>query len=151
MMGCPPYLSIGRRRTLVVRTVSLVCAAIADFFIFFVTNALACIFNDRQAACVVIRCRLNNEVEMVLRSALSAGLGPLYNRAGGIWSKGLSSESYATVVDFINSGLDTTELGLVASISMPYIWAFFLMLLGLAEVSPANFPGTPNGGGVEVG
>ena len=99
----------------------------------------------------MIRCRLNNEVETVLRSALSAELGPLYNRAGGIWSKGLSSESYAAADDFIDPGLDATELGLVASISMPYIWAFFLVHLGLVKVSPVNFPWTPNGGGVKVG
>ena len=88
---------------------------------------------------------------MILRSELSAELGPLYDRAGGIWSKGLSSESYASAVDFIDPVLDATELGLVASIPMPYIWAFFLVLLGLAEVRPAKVFGTPNGEVVDVG
>ena len=57
------------------RIVSLVCAKIADSFILFVANALVCNFNDRRATCVVIRCRLNSEVEMVLRSALSVEFG----------------------------------------------------------------------------
>ena len=126
--------------------VSLVYAAIAESFIFFIANALACIFNDCRVACVLTHCRLNNEVEIVLRSALSAQLGMPYDRAGGIWSKRLSSKPYAAAVDFINPVLDTTEMGLVASISIPYIWAFFLVLLDLTEVSPANLAGTPNGG-----
>ena len=88
---------------------------------------------------------------MVLRLALSAKFGAPYGRAGGIWSKGLSSESYAFAADFIGLGLDATELGLVASISMPYIWAVLLVLLDLAEVNPASFLGTPKNGGVEVG
>ena len=134
-----------------VRMVSLVCADIADSFIFFVANALVCILSDCRAACVLTRCKLNNAVEIVLRSPLSAESGPPYDRAGGSWSKGLSSESYAAAADFVDHVLDATELGLVACISIPSIWAFFLVLLDLAEVSPANLDGTPNGGGVEVG
>lgn len=92
--------------------VSLVFADIADYFIFFVANAVVCIFNDRQATCVVISCRLNNEFKIVRRLALSAELGPLYNRTDSIWSKGLSSEIYAAANDFIDPGLDASELGL---------------------------------------
>ena len=97
-----------------VRMVSLVYADIADSFIFFVANALVCIFNECWAACVLTRCKLNNAVEIVLRSPLSTESGPSNGRAGGSWSRGLSSESYAATVDFIDPVLDATELGLVA-------------------------------------
>ena len=114
MISCHSYPSIGRRRTLVVRMVSLVCADIADSFIFFVANALVCIFNECRAACVLTRCKLNNAVEIVLRSPLSTESGPSNGRAGGSWSRVLLSKSYAAAVDFTDPGLEATELGLVA-------------------------------------
>ena len=64
---------------------------------------------------------------MVLRSALSAEFGAPCGRDGSIWSRGLSSESYASTADFIGLGLDAIELGLVASPPMPYIWAVLLI------------------------
>lgn len=96
------------------------------------------------------RCKLNNKVEILFRLALSADWDPPCNNAAGNRSKGMLSESHAAA-DLINPVLDASEMGRVASICIPYIGAFFLMLLDLAEVIPAKLAGTPNGGGVEVG
>ena len=49
---------------------------------------------------------MNSEVAMVLRLALSAKFGAPCGRDGGIWSRGLSSESYNSTADFISLGLD---------------------------------------------
>ena len=87
---------------------------------------------------------------MVLRSALSAKFGAPCDRDGGIWSRGLSSESYASAADFIGLRLDAIELGLVASPPMPYILAV-LLLRDPAEVNPASSFGTPKIRGDEVG
>ena len=87
---------------------------------------------------------------MVLRSALSAEFGAPCDRDGGIWSRRLSLESYASAAAFIGLGLDAIELGLVASPPMPYIWAV-LLLQEPREVNPASSFGTPKIGGVEVG
>ena len=94
---------------------------------------------------------LNNAVEILWKSALPADWDPPCNRADGNWSKGLSPKSDTVATELFKPVLDSTESGLVARICIPYIWAFFLMLLDLVVVIPVRLGGTQNGGGAAVG
>ena len=135
---------------MVVHTVSLVCADIAESFIFFIAAALVCIFNVRRVACVLTRCKLNKAVETLSRLDLPADWDSPCDRTDGNLSKGLSSPFDADAADLFEPLLDATELGLEASACIPYIGTFFLMILDLAEVIPVKLGGTPNGKEVVV-
>lgn len=82
---------------------------------------------------------------------MSADWDPPCNRADGNWSKGLSSPSNNVAVELFEPVPNATELGLVACICVPYIGAFFLLLLDLAVVIPTRLGGTLNGGENAVG